>query len=102
MVTINSKAGAEKALSCVSPEHVFYVCDGTVLRSLEELESYLQNVSIEVYSYHVTQDRNDFHNWVNDVIGDAKLAKDLAKAKNHGAAALLLKERVKWLRKKAK
>lgn len=98
---INSKESAVKALSDVLPENNFWVCDGSILKNLDELLKFLKATNNDVYAYHVNQEKNDFSNWMKDVIGDIKLAGDISKAKNKREAIKILGERVKWLRKKS-
>ncbi len=61
----------------VPPEKYFYVCDGAVLRSIEDLFEYLQEMPENVFRHHVNEHRNDFHNWVRDVFQDHELALNL-------------------------
>ena len=97
---VSAKENASKALADVSVEHFFYVCDGAVLKNLEELLAYITTAKPEVYQYHVTPEKNDFCSWIKDIVQDATLAKDLAKAKNQKAAVTVLKSRVKFLKSK--
>ena len=34
------------------------------------------------FTYHVNKEKNDFKNWVSDVVGDKKLANDIDKPKS--------------------
>ena len=61
----------------VSADKVFYLCDGQVVRNLLELADMLELMDESVFSYHVTDYKNDFANWINDVVGDAELADEL-------------------------
>lgn len=79
---------------------VFWCHDGKVFKNLYELRDGLRNMSEETYRYHVNQEKNDFSNWVRDVIRDEKLAKDLKKAKNKEDAAKIVENRIKQLEKK--
>ena len=99
---IRSKQDAMKALSDVNPENSFWVCDGSILKNLDELLNFAKNAQDNVFSYHANEERNDFSNWVKDMMGDVKLAGDLSKTKDKKEAVRILNERVKWLRKKAK
>jgi len=57
-------------------------------------------MSQETFSYHSNQERNDFSNWVNAVIGDAKLSRDLTQASNTSQAAKAVADRVMFLASK--
>ena len=98
---IKTKADAKKALKEVSPEFVFNVCNGDVLKNLNELASALKRTDDFTYGYHVNTEKNDFSNWIKDVIGDDKLAKDLY-SKDKKTALSIINLRIKWLKNKAK
>ncbi len=87
-------------LANVPGEYVFYLNDGRILRNMEELMDALVSMSEELYAYHVNIERNDFCNWVNDIIYDAKLASDLRKAKDRATAAKVAAQRVTYLKGK--
>ena len=46
----------------------FYFCDGKVASSVEELVWHIRDLSPEQYKAHVSQEKNDFYNWINDCI----------------------------------
>ena len=52
----------------------FCVANGTVIRSVWELEPALQGMGEETFRYHVNNGKNDFSNWIADVLDDAELA----------------------------
>jgi len=56
------------------PQHYFYLSNGLVLKSLEDFKSALFNMADAVFYSHVSSDRNDFANWVRDVLKDSELA----------------------------
>lgn len=93
---------AESRLGNVPPAKEFYVHDGTALRKLEDLSAALDRMSDDTFSYHSGSNKSDFRNWVRDVIGDDKLAKDLEKAPNRSQAARAVASRVEWLKSKLK
>jgi hypothetical protein len=64
------------------PSKYFYASNGAVLKSLQELQEFLQEVDYDTFVYHVNSGRNDFANWVNDVLKKKVLSKKLRKAKN--------------------
>ncbi|MEK6946644.1 MAG: hypothetical protein AABX32_03470 [Nanoarchaeota archaeon] len=77
-----SKEDAKNILSNVPEDKVFWLNNGGVLRNLQELSSALADISEETFGYYVNNEKNDFKNWVNDVIGDKKLADEIAKTKS--------------------
>ena len=44
----------------------------------------------ETYVFHANTEKNDFTNWVRDIINDERLAKDLQQAANRAQAAKLV------------
>lgn len=92
-----TKAEAQKYLSNVPEEKAFWSHDGQIFRNIYELERGLSNMSDENYSYHVTTDKNDFSNWVREVIGDVSLAADIEKSNRRLDAAMKVEERIHFL-----
>ncbi len=101
-MAVNSKKDALKALSDVNPEHNFWVYDGNILKSIKELPSALKKMKKNVFKHHVNKEKNDFANWINDIIKDTKLAKDISKTKEKKGIIKKITQRIKWLNKKAK
>lgn len=97
-----TKEEAKKYLCDVAPEQCFWVNNGPILKNLEELANYFPEISDEMFNYHVSSEKNDFSNWVRDVIGDAKLANDLLSPKNKESAAKKITNRLNSLKKKVK
>jgi hypothetical protein len=60
----------------------FILSNGNNLYSLKELSLELDNMSDEVFNFHVNDSKNDFHNWVRDVIKDEELSIIIEKVKN--------------------
>jgi len=85
-------------LSNVPEERRFWCRDGNILNNLEELRSALKNMSNETYIWHVNSERNDFSNWINDIIGDSELARSIGKSKTKTEMARKLSMRIKELR----
>lgn len=69
-------------------------------KNLQELETALREMEDETFSHHVSEARNDFSNWVKDVIGDDKLAGDLNRSKTKTQAAKYVDDRITWLQSK--
>ena len=53
----------------------FRVANGTVIRSVWELEPSLAVMGEETFGYHVNHQKNDFAAWAVDVLDDAELSK---------------------------
>jgi hypothetical protein len=91
------KEEAERRLSDVPEEHAFRCHDGSTLRSMRELGAAFNSMTDENYAYHSNAERQDFSSWVNDIIGDDKLARDLAKSPDRIKAAKKVAERLSFL-----
>lgn len=72
----------------VSEDKVFYLANGQTISSLKELYTSVQQMPADVFFHHVNSDRNDFSNWVRDVMEEKALAAKIAKA----ATPVMLKE----------
>lgn len=90
---------AERILGEVPHDKCFVCGDGCLNTSLVDLQQCLSHISEETYSGHVTSSKNDYSNWIRDVLGDWELAETLQKAKNRKDAVKILKQRVNFLQK---
>jgi len=97
MVKKGHKPNRRKILSDVPKDQVFYCCDGQTLTNLVALANALQQMSDAVFAYHANGDKNDFYNWVADVLTDEELAEELADTLDRQQAADLVAERVAYL-----
>jgi len=95
-----SREEANRRLGDVPDEKRFWCHDGKLVKNLGELEKALNDMSDETFHYHSDEGRNDFGNWVRDVVGDAKLANDLSKAKSRIQASQAVAQRISFLRSK--
>lgn len=80
---------------CAPGEQCFWTTDGRVLANLVELRDALAEMDEEVFTQHVTEERNEFADWVEQVLGDAELAKAMRKAKKAGKAYDLVVTRLR-------
>ena len=92
-----SKEQAQKFLSKVPEEYVFWCYDGSIFRDMKELAEGLVTMSEEVFAYHANPEKNDFSNWIRDVIKDEKLANDLAQSTSKVQAAGCVATRLTYL-----
>ena len=70
-----------KKIINVSDEHCFWSCDGSIARNLEDLKNVLLKMDKKCFIYHVNKEKNDFANWVKEVLGDDSLSNKLRKIK---------------------
>jgi hypothetical protein len=66
----------------VTPDKYFVLCDGRKIKSGRELADLLQLITDDMFRYHVTDTKNDFSNWINDVFGESELAKRIKNIRN--------------------
>jgi len=66
----------------VSPDKYFVLCDGRKIKSAKELADVLQLITDDMFKYHVTDTKNDFSNWINDIFGEPELAKKIRAVRN--------------------
>lgn len=90
---------AEGILSDVKPEQCFWVHNGPVVRNLYELEKAMEQMNDEIFRHHVYNSRNDFANWVRDIIKDEELADDMLKVKSKDKTLKKIKDRIKFIEK---
>ena len=95
-----SKEEANRRLGDVADEKRFWCQDGKVVKNIKELGKTLNDTSDDIFHYHAGEGRNDFSNWVRDVVGDNKLANDLSKAKSRIQAGKAVAQRVSFLESK--
>ena len=58
-------------------------------------------INDEIFSYHVSGQKNDFAKWVREVVGDSELAQALEAARTREEAARVLRYRVEDLKNAA-
>jgi hypothetical protein len=94
------KQEAQRLLADVPEEYVFRCGNGHILHNLRELGDELKTMPDESYTFHANIERNDFSNWVRDIIRDEGLAKNLQKSLNQAQAARLVTSRINTLLKR--
>lgn len=95
------KQEAKRLLADVPNEYVFRCHDGLTLQGMKELGNALNSMAEETYVFHANTEKNDFTNWVRDVIKDDMLAKELQKATNRTHAGKLVASRIAILSKRS-
>lgn len=77
-------------------ETSFWVADGKILNSLVALHEALLVMDAKTFTHHVTKDKNDFAEWVSDVLGDEACSAELKKSKTAKSAATTVKKSLKF------
>ncbi len=92
------KHEAAQIMQNVSDDKAFWASNGSVLKNLGDLAMALEVMSSEQYRQHANYEKNDFCNWLNEVIRDDILAKELMHARNKESAIKKVKERIETLK----
>lgn len=58
-------------------ESHFVLTDGRRIKTIFELIDILDNMSDEIFKFHVSTERNDFSNWIEGVFNEEELAKKI-------------------------
>jgi hypothetical protein len=68
-------------------------------KNLEEFAAGMGEISDEVFAYHYSGQKNDFAGWIQEVVGDSVLARQMRAVSNKEEAAKALRERVAQLKR---
>ncbi|MBI4268019.1 MAG: hypothetical protein HY662_04460 [Chloroflexi bacterium] len=94
------KLDTRKLLADAPEEYAFRTNNGHILRNLKDLANELKTMSDETYAFHVNDEKNDFTNWVRDIIKDDTLAEDLRGIRDRARASRAVSRRVTSLSRK--
>jgi len=89
------QAPVAKIVKRISESQHFYMADGGVLKNLEELGEALNKMSDDVFRNHVSDSKNDFASWINDVWEEKALASLIKGTKDRVAMGKILTEYLK-------
>lgn len=92
---------ARHLLRDVEPEKSFWLNCGPILRNLEGFSGVLENLDDERFGYHVNAEKNDFAKWIEEVVEDKKLAKEILKTKTRASMLKAVRSRISLLKKAA-
>jgi uncharacterized protein HemY len=92
-----SREEAKRRLGDVPDEKRFWCQDGKAIKNLRDLRKALIDISDGTFHYHLSEGRNDFSKWIREVVGDEKLANELARAKSRLQASQAVAERISFL-----
>ncbi len=92
-----TRTKARQFVADVHCEEVFWSHDGQTFKNLQELALGLISMKDEIYMYHANNNKNDFAHWVNEVVGDHELARELESAMSRTEASEKITARVSYL-----
>ncbi|MBS1266959.1 MAG: hypothetical protein MAG795_00929 [Candidatus Woesearchaeota archaeon] len=87
-------ARARKLIRVVGHKDCFWLCTNQNLRSLNTLSKALDKASEDVFRYHVNKYKNDFSDWVKEVIGDSDFAREISRIKTKDTLVRKIQEKV--------
>ncbi|MFH1589480.1 MAG: DUF5752 family protein [archaeon] len=92
---------AEKFLTDVRYDWSFWFTDGTIARNIYELVNTIEVLEDKDFCYHVNEDhqKNDFARWIDEVLGNSKLANDLWSEMDKHKYVRKIRRRVKQIEK---
>jgi hypothetical protein len=99
MVRVTQSAAVQK-LGDVAEDKQFWCQNGQFFKNLPDMEVAFGGMGDDTFRYHASAIKNDFSNWVRDVIGDEKLARDLQRSATPAKAKKAVAGRIAWLRSK--
>jgi len=88
---------AERILADASPEQCFWVNNGPIIKNLSEMANVLACMKDEIFSHHVNKEKNDFGNWVRDVLKDEELANNITSVRSKEKILKKVQSRLKKL-----
>ncbi|MBU0536000.1 MAG: hypothetical protein KKE20_03480 [Nanoarchaeota archaeon] len=82
----------------VPEQFVFYLEDGTILRNLTDLINALDSMADDLFHSHANNHKNDFSNWIRDIIEEPDLSMNICGKNRIGARD----EIISFLKRRAK
>jgi hypothetical protein len=89
---------ADRILGDVPPEKSFWVNDGMLVRSIQDLPKVLEEMDDEIFKYHVNEEKNDFVKWIDEVIRDKELANSLRNVRKKDSMIRRIRGRIEYLK----
>jgi len=86
----------------IRPEEYFILNTGLAIKNIEELNSALKKMNDETFNHHVNSEKNDFYNWIKNVLKDKKLASQLKKAKDKKEMISAISKKIQEIKKSEK
>jgi ElaB/YqjD/DUF883 family membrane-anchored ribosome-binding protein len=86
-------------MSNCEPEHQFITKKGDTIKNITELAQKIKQMDEETYIHHANEQRNDFSNWIKDVLKDEELANEIKRSKNKQETANRIDDKIKRLNK---
>jgi len=81
------------------PYLAFWFTNGVIARNIYELVNSIESCDKSVFEYHINEEKNDFYNWILDVLGDDILAKKIKSEFDQKRFIKKIRARIKELEK---
>ncbi len=75
-------------------EQYFFLSNGHVFKNLLDLVENIEFMDEDIFKCHVNENKNDFANWIRDVMQENELAEKLQKTKDKNETQMLLLKHV--------
>ncbi|MBN1544491.1 hypothetical protein JW898_03440 [Candidatus Woesearchaeota archaeon] len=99
MFTKDLKMLRERVLSDCPPGTEFWTCHGSIVRNIYEMKDTIRALNEYAFKYHVNEDnhKNDFAEWIGDVLDDHVLAYKLGGVMDKKKYVDIIEKRIKEL-----
>lgn len=93
---VSFSGGKDRILADCPPDKAFWVSNGVTCRNIFELTEIISKLSDYSFKYHVNRDhkKNDFADWIRNVLGDDVLAERLHAVRDKDPYIDVIKERI--------
>lgn len=88
--SVSAKKTKARVIKEAKPEQCFWVNNGPICKTHADLKKALNAMTKEQYAYHTKGGRNDFANWLTDVMGHHDCAARLKKSRTQAGAVKAL------------
>ncbi len=78
----------------VPPQHSFWLLNGKTVKNIAELARELKTMSLETFAHHVSEQKNDFANWVEHCVKDHKLAALMRTTRNQERMKAIIERKI--------
>lgn len=87
--TSKKKSSAKPKSRKVQGDRRFFLASGEIISDLLTLADAFESMADEVFYHHVNAERNDFSNWVKDVLEEEELAEQLLESQGRDRSQIV-------------
>lgn len=89
------KKQRKRVLICAKDKECFWSSDGKILANLVDLKDALEHMADETFKQHANKEKNDFADWIGQVLKDRELATAIRKSRKPSTARKVVIQRLK-------